>query len=74
MLGYFSLIGLSRVHGLIGDYFTSLQALFPLNPFKTKHLCATKVAGAHTRSPFAHGSLTGGRQIAVPKANAAISE
>ena len=45
MLGYFSLVGLSRVHGLIGDYYTSLQALHPINPFQRKHLFAPKVAG-----------------------------
>ena len=50
MLGYFSLVGLSRVHGLIGDYYTSLQALHPINPFQRKHLFAPKVAG---RSPTA---------------------
>lgn len=48
MLGYFSLVGLSRVHGLIGDYYTSLQALYPINPFQQKHLCTTKVAGIST--------------------------
>ena len=45
MLGYFSLVGLSRVHGLIGDFYTSLQALHPINPFLKKNLYTSKVAG-----------------------------
>lgn len=45
MLGYFSLVGLSRVHALIGDFYTSLQALHPINPFLKKNLYTSKVAG-----------------------------
>ena len=45
MLGYFSLVGLSRVHALIGDFHTSLQALHPINPFLKKYLYTSKIAG-----------------------------
>lgn len=45
MLGYFSLVGLSRVHALIGDFYTALQALHPINPFLKKYLYTSKVAG-----------------------------
>ena len=34
MLGYFSLIGLQRVHTLVGDYHGALQAIYPLNLFE----------------------------------------
>lgn len=51
MLGYFSLVGLSRVHALIGDFYTSLQALHPLNPFLKKNLYTSKVAGIHCPQP-----------------------
>ena len=43
MLGYFSLIGLLRVHCVLGDHITGLQALAPLNPFMRKNLFATKI-------------------------------
>ena len=45
MLGYFSLVGLGRVHALIGDFYTSLQAVHPINPFLKKHLYTSKVTG-----------------------------
>lgn len=51
MLGYFSLTGLCRVHGLIGDYHTSLRALHPINPFQRKHLFTPKIAG-ELATPF----------------------
>jgi len=47
MLGYFSLVGLSRVHALIGDFHTSLEALHPINPFQRKHLYTNKIAGCN---------------------------
>ena len=34
MLGYFSLIGLQRVHTLVGDYHGALKAIHPLNLFE----------------------------------------
>ncbi|KAG7675274.1 hypothetical protein Ndes2526B_g08141 [Nannochloris sp. 'desiccata'] len=43
MLGYFSLIGLLRVHCVLGDHVTGLRALAPLNPFNRKCLFATKI-------------------------------
>ncbi|KAL6771281.1 hypothetical protein ACKKBF_B34645 [Auxenochlorella protothecoides x Auxenochlorella symbiontica] len=44
MLGYFSLVGLLRVHSVLGDYVAGLQALAPLNPFNRRHLFTTKIA------------------------------
>jgi translation initiation factor 3 subunit L len=46
-LGYFSLIGLLRVHSLIGDYHTGLAALFPLNLFERRHLFTPKLPACH---------------------------
>ena len=46
-IGYFSLVGLLRVHCLLGDYETALKALGPINPFKTGNLLTPKVAGAN---------------------------
>lgn len=43
MLGYFSLIGLLRVHCVLGDHTTGLKALDPLNPHVRVHLFATKI-------------------------------
>eukprot|EP01026_Neomeris_dumetosa_P061716 TRINITY_DN5827_c0_g1_i3.p1 TRINITY_DN5827_c0_g1~~TRINITY_DN5827_c0_g1_i3.p1 ORF type:complete len:543 (-),score=59.76 TRINITY_DN5827_c0_g1_i3:216-1787(-) len=44
MLGYFALIGLLRVHTLLGDYESGLKAVSPIN-FHVKHnLYATKIA------------------------------
>jgi translation initiation factor 3 subunit L len=34
MLGYFGLIGLQRVHTLVGDYHGALKAIHPLNLFE----------------------------------------
>jgi hypothetical protein len=45
MVGYFSLVGLLRVHSLIGDYSGALTALHPINPFKTVKLFTPKIAG-----------------------------
>jgi len=46
-MGYFSLIGLLRVHCLLGEYETALKALGPIQPFKTGNLLTPKVAGAN---------------------------
>ncbi len=46
-MGYFSLIGLLRVHCLLGEYETALKALGPIQPFKTSNLLTPKVAGAN---------------------------
>lgn len=43
MLGYFSLIGLLRVHCVLGDHVAGVRALAPLNPFQRKHMFATKI-------------------------------
>mmetsp|Transcript_35179 Transcript_35179/g.89048 ORF Transcript_35179/g.89048 Transcript_35179/m.89048 type:complete len:519 (-) Transcript_35179:279-1835(-) len=48
MLGYFSLVGLLRVHALIGDYQAGLKAMYPLNVNEPqRHLFTPKIAGAH---------------------------
>lgn len=46
-MGYFSLVGLLRVHCLLGEYETALKALGPIQPFKTGSLLTPKVAGAN---------------------------
>lgn len=46
-IGYFSLVGLLRVHCLLGEYETALRALGPINPFQTAYLLTPKVAGAN---------------------------
>ena len=46
-IGYFSLVGLLRVHCLLGEYETALRALGPIQPFKTGNLLTPKVAGAN---------------------------
>jgi translation initiation factor 3 subunit L len=43
MLGYFSLIGLLRVHCVLGDHTAGLRALAPLNPHVRTNLFATKI-------------------------------
>ena len=45
MVGYFSLVGLLRLHSLIGDYHGALKALGPIHPFQTKSLYTPKIAG-----------------------------
>ena len=45
MLGYYSLLGLLRVHCLVGDYHGALKALAPMNPFKRKNLLTPRIAG-----------------------------
>ena len=47
MLGYFSLVGLLRVHALIGDYHSALKALYPININSAAHLYAPKIAGCN---------------------------
>lgn len=47
MLGYFSLTGLARVHCLVGDYVTALQAIYPLNLHERTHLFTPRIPGAH---------------------------
>ena len=43
MLGYFSLIGLLRIHCVLGDHTAGLKSLEPLNPHVRVHLFATKI-------------------------------
>jgi translation initiation factor 3 subunit L len=56
MLGYFSLVGLQRVHSLIGDYDSGLKALFPIVLQNPSVLYSTKIPGcnitAHYYSAF----------------------
>lgn len=47
MLGYFSLVGLLRVHTLIGDYHTALKALYPINMNSATNLYTPKIAGCN---------------------------
>jgi len=47
MLGYFSLVGLQRVHALVGDYNGAMKAIAPLNLFETKTLLTQNIVGAH---------------------------
>ena len=46
MLGYFSLVGLQRVHALVGDYNGAMKAIVPLNLFDTKTLVTQNIVGA----------------------------
>lgn len=46
VLGYFSLIGLLRVHSLIGDYAGAIKALGPLKVHEPRGLFARKIPGA----------------------------
>ena len=44
-LGYFSLIGLLRMHTLLGDYEAALKALAPIHPFRNAHSLTSSIAG-----------------------------
>lgn len=44
-LGYFSLIGLLRMHTLLGDYEAALKALSPIHPFRNAHSLTSSIAG-----------------------------
>eukprot|EP00891_Asterochloris_glomerata_P008661 jgi/Astpho2/8661/Aster-05134 len=46
-LGYFSLIGLLRMHTLLGDYEAALKALSPIHPFRNAHSLTSSIAGCH---------------------------
>ncbi|PRW58820.1 eukaryotic translation initiation factor 3 subunit L-like [Chlorella sorokiniana] len=43
MLGYFALVGLLRVHSVLGDYATAIKSMAPLHPFLRKSLFTTKI-------------------------------
>ena len=47
MLGYFSLVGLLRVHSILGDYPAALASMAPLHPFLRKSLFTTKIPMAN---------------------------
>ena len=51
IVGYFSLVGLLRVHTLVGDYHGALKALGVINPFQRSHLFTPKIA-SETSSAF----------------------
>ena len=55
MVGYFSLVGLLRVHTLVGDYQGALKALGAIHPFQRSHLFTPKIASAFPTSPSFHG-------------------
>ena len=44
MVGYFSLVGLLRVHTLVGDYYGALKALGVIHPFQRSNLFTPKIA------------------------------
>ena len=46
-MGYCSLVGLLRVHALVGDYHAALNALGPLHPFAKGKIFANKIAGVY---------------------------
>ncbi|BDA50611.1 Eukaryotic translation initiation factor 3 subunit L [Coccomyxa sp. Obi] len=47
MVGYFSLVGLLRVHTLVGDYHGALKALAVVHPFQRTNLYTPKIAGCN---------------------------
>ena len=47
LLGYNSLVGLLKVHTLLGDYHTALKSLYPINPNDPPTLFAPKVTGCN---------------------------
>ena len=47
MLGYYSLVGLLRVHTLVGDYYSALKAVSPINFNERTNLFAPKIAGCN---------------------------
>ena len=49
MVGYFSLVGLLRVHTLVGDYYGALKALGAIHPFQRSNLFTPKIASKHLR-------------------------
>lgn len=56
MLGYFSLVGLSRLLCLLGRYEESLKALAPLNPFNRTFLYTFKVPMANINLYYYSGT------------------
>ncbi|TDH69441.1 hypothetical protein CCR75_007876 [Bremia lactucae] len=57
-LGYFSLITLARAHVLLGDYYTSLKLLEPIDLFNKSSRGETKTtAQIHEKSPGCHVSV-----------------
>ena len=54
-LGYYSLVGLLRVHSLIGDYHTGLAALYPLNIHDRSNLFTAKLPGCHISTYYYAG-------------------
>jgi translation initiation factor 3 subunit L len=47
MLGYFSLVGLCRLHCLLGQHEEALKSLSPLNPFNRQYLYTSKLPMAN---------------------------
>jgi translation initiation factor 3 subunit L len=52
MVGYFSLVGLLRVHTLVGDYHGALKALAVIHPFQRTNLYTPKIAGETHINPL----------------------
>ena len=57
MIGYFSLVGLQRVHALIGDYHTALVVLSPIQPFQKTRLFTQKISGMVSEHPNGRSQL-----------------
>jgi translation initiation factor 3 subunit L len=53
VLGYFSMVGLLRVHCLLGDYHTGLKCLQPIDI--SQHGVYTTVIGCHITTIYHHG-------------------
>ena len=47
MVGYFSLVGLLRVHTLVGDNYGALKAVGVIHPFQRSNLFTPKIASEH---------------------------
>lgn len=53
VLGYFSMVGLLRVHCLLGDYQTGLKCLLPIDI--SQHGVYTTVIGSHITTIYHYG-------------------
>lgn len=53
VLGYFSMVGLLRVHCLLGDYYTGLQRLLPIDI--SQQGVYTSVIGSHITTIYHYG-------------------
>ena len=54
VLGYFSMVGLLRVHSLLGDYQTGLKRLLPINVSQQQGVFIS-VIGSHITTMYHYG-------------------